>query len=175
MPFTLSLQEPLRSLISLLIPSFYSYLESIEGGTSLMFCHRWLLVCLKREFYEEDALTIWEACWSEYQTTSFHLFICVAIMAVYGQKAIDRNMTINELMVFFNTLSHSIPRDIVLSQARGYLHQFSNSKEVSCLLYPVMNNQFWEREHSPRLACSVCKGIGSCSRTGFVTAHEAVC
>lgn len=165
----------MRLLIEKLIPSFFSYLEKIDGGMSLMFCHRWLLVCLKREFPEEDALTIWEACWSHYKTNSFHLFICVAIMAIYGQKAVDRNMHINELMVFFNTLSYSMPRDIVLSQARGYLHQFCSSAEVSCLLYPIMNNDFWSSNDSPQLTCSVCKGIGSCSRTRFVSGHELVC
>ena len=162
-------------LISMLIPSFYTYLEKIEGGTSLMFCHRWLLVCLKREFQEEDTLTIWEACWANYKTNSFHLFICVAIMAIYGQKAVDKSMNINELMVFFNTLSYSMPRDIVLSQARGYLHQFCSSSEVNCLLFSVMTREFWESNDSPRLSCSVCRGLGSCSRTDFVSDHEAVC
>lgn len=162
-------------LIAKLIPSFYSYLERIEGGTTLMFCHRWLLVCLKREFHEEDALTIWEACWSNYKSKSFHLFICVAIMAIYGQKAMDKNMHINELMVFFNTLSYSMPRDIVLSQARGYLNQFCSNSEISCILYPLMTEEFWSLKDSPKLTCSVCKGIGSCSRTGFVSDYEAVC
>ena len=82
-------------LIKMLIPKFYSYLEQTEGGLSLMFCHRWLLVCLKREFSEEDALCLWEACWSNFETSSFHLFVCIAIMAIYGQKAVDNNMNIN--------------------------------------------------------------------------------
>ena len=169
------LQEPLRLLIEMLIPTFYSYLGKIEGGLTLMFCHRWLLVCLKREFPEEDALPIWESCWACCNTKSFHLFICIAIMAMYGQKAVDVQMNINELMVFFNTLSHSMPRDIVLSQARGYLHQFYTSNEVNCALSEIMTKEFWEREDSPKLSCSVCKGIGSCARTGYVTCGEVMC
>lgn len=167
--------EPLRMLINMLIPSFYSYLEQTEGGLSLMFCHRWLLVCLKREFTEDDALSIWEACWTNYQTTSFHLFICVAIMAIYGQKAVDRGMNINELMVFFNTLSQSMPRDIVLSQARGYLHRFCTSPQVNCCLSSVMSKDFWERPGSPELSCSLCKGLTSCVRTEYPLDREAVC
>ena len=96
-------------LIKLLVPWFFFYLEQTEGGLTLMFCHRWLLVCLKREFTEEDSLAIWVACWTNYETPVFHLFVCVAIVAVYGQKAVDQNMNINELMVHFNTLSHFIP------------------------------------------------------------------
>ena len=132
--------------------------DSIEEGLALMFCHQWLLVCLKREFPKEDALAIWEACWTNYETTSFHLFICIAIMAMYGQRAIDRNMDSNELMVFFNTLSQSMPRDTVMSQARGYLHRFCRSAQVHCKLYPIMTREFWERKGSPRLVCEECKG-----------------
>ena len=69
-------------LIELLVPWFYSYLEGTENRLSLMFCHRWLLVCFKRKFHEYDALAIWEACWTNYETPSFHLFICVAIIAI---------------------------------------------------------------------------------------------
>lgn len=96
-------------------------------------------------------------------------------MAMYGQKAIDVQMNINELMVFFNTLSHSMPRDIVLTQARGYLHQFCTSTEINCALSEIMSIEFWEQKDSPKLSCSVCKGIGSCSRTGYVTYGEEVC
>ena len=138
------------------MPWFYSYLETIEDGLTLMFCHRWLLVCFKREFLEEDSLAIWEACWTNYQTPSFHLFICIAIMAVYGQKAVDQNMNINELMVYFNTLSHSIPRDLVLVQARGYLHQFGQSPRVHCSLYAVMPREFWLQPGCPKLECGFC-------------------
>lgn len=162
-------------LIRMLIPWFYSYLEHTEGGMSLMFCHRWLLVCLKREFPEEDTLIIWEACWSKYETTAFQLFICIAIMAIYGQKAVERNMNIDELMFFFNTLSQSMPRDIVLTQARGYLYQFCRSSQVHCSLFSVMRKEFWEQPSSPKLMCDICKGIGSCTRSNFPSDREAVC
>ncbi|EPQ16441.1 TBC1 domain family member 16 [Myotis brandtii] len=38
-----------------------------EDGLQLLFCHRWLLLCFKREFPEAEALRIWEACWAHYQ------------------------------------------------------------------------------------------------------------
>lgn len=162
-------------LIQLLIPSFYTYLEGIEQGLALMFSHRWLLVCLKREFPDEDALHIWEACWTNYETNSFHLFICVAIMAIYGQRAIERNMNINELMVFFSSLSQSMPRDTVMIQARGYLHRFCQSARVSCKLYPIMMREFWERKGSPKLICEDCNGLVDCPRTHFVAVKGSVC
>lgn len=35
----------------------------------MLFCHRWLLLCFKREFPEAEALRIWEACWAHYQVS----------------------------------------------------------------------------------------------------------
>lgn len=47
---------------------FYQHLVSLgEDGLQMLFCHRWLLLCFKREFPEAEALRIWEACWAHYQ------------------------------------------------------------------------------------------------------------
>lgn len=162
-------------MLDMLIPSFYEYLKKIDNGTSLMFCHRWLLVFFKREFNLADTLYIWEACWSCYETKFFHLFICIAIMAMFGQKAVDKKMNIDELMVYFNSLSHQMSREIILCQARGYLHKFQRSSRVNCTLYEIMDKEFWKREGSPRLFCSICKGFGLCSRTNYISSEEIVC
>ena len=159
----------------MLIPSFYDYLENTENGLSLMFCHRWLLVFLKREFSLNDILSIWETCWSCCETKFFHLFICIAIIAIYGERAMEKNMNIDELMVYFNTLSNQIPKDIVLCQARGYLNKFCQSNQVNCILYELMNQEFWTKEECPRLFCSVCKGFGFCNRTAYLTSKEMIC
>ena len=164
-------------LIKQLLPWFYTYLESTENGLTLMFCHRWLLVCFKREFTEDDTLSIWEACWTNYETTSFHLFVCVAVMAIYGQKSVEKQMNINELMVFFNTLSLTMPKDLVLSQARGYLHQFATSPSVHCTLTSIMPPTFWRQPRSPRLECGLCHGLNSSCDSRDFEPHsiEALC
>lgn len=140
-----------------------------------MFCHRWLLVFLKREFSLSDILSLWETCWSCTASKNFHLFICVAIMAIYGEKAIEKNMNIDELMVYFNTLSHQMPKEILLSQARGYFNKFCKSKQVNCVLYEVMDSNFWGKKDSPILFCSVCQGFGFCTRTQYLTTKELPC
>lgn len=49
-------------------PRFYQHLVSLgEDGLQMLFCHRWLLLCFKREFPEAEALRVWEACWAHYQ------------------------------------------------------------------------------------------------------------
>lgn len=165
----------MRHLIQLLIPPFYQYLEYTENGLSLMFCHRWLLVLLKREFPLADVLSIWETCWSCTETRFFHLFICVAIMAIYGEKAVEKNMNIDELMVYFNTLSHQMPKEILLSQARGYLNKFCKSKQVNCVLYELMDKRFWDNKDSPVLFCSVCQGLDFCTTTQVSSSKETPC
>ena len=84
-------------------------------------------------------------------------------------------MNINELMVFFSSLSQSMHRDTVMIQARGYLHRFSQSPRVSCKLYPIMTEEFWERKGTPKLVCEDCNGLVDCPRTGFVAKKGAVC
>ena len=60
----------LRELLRLTHPRFYQHLVSLgEDGLQMLFCHRWLLRCFKREFPEAEALRIWEACWAHYQVS----------------------------------------------------------------------------------------------------------
>ena len=149
------------ALVELLLPWFFSYLREIEDGLTFVFAHRWLLVCMKREFRLEDILTIWETCWTNYSTNSFHFFICVAVIAMYGQRVVDQEMNLNELTVHFSSLSNSLPVDIVLSQARGYLHQFMKCSEVPCVLRSIMPDDFWTHPRSPAL---ICNKSGTCCR-----------
>ena len=129
-----------------------------------MFCHRWLLVLLKREFEEQDIMMVWEACWTSADTKYFHLFICVAIIAVYGERAQKKKLNRDELMVYFNSLSLQMPLNIVMCQARGYLYRFSTSKQVDCAFHILMDNTFWQKSGSPTLLCSTCKKFGDCPR-----------
>lgn len=60
----------LRELLRLMHLRFYQHLVSLgEDGLQMLFCHRWLLLCFKREFPEAEALRIWEACWAHYQVS----------------------------------------------------------------------------------------------------------
>ncbi|XP_033944290.1 TBC1 domain family member 16 isoform X2 [Pseudochaenichthys georgianus] len=61
----------LRELLRLMLPRFHQHLTGLgEDGLQLLFCHRWILLCFKREFPDTEALRMWEACWAHYQTTS---------------------------------------------------------------------------------------------------------
>ncbi|XP_069809020.1 TBC1 domain family member 16 isoform X3 [Dendropsophus ebraccatus] len=58
----------LRELLRLMHLRFYKHLQSLgEDGLQILFCHRWILLCFKREFSDSEALRMWEACWAHYQ------------------------------------------------------------------------------------------------------------
>ena len=160
-------QKLLRPLTKLLLPPFYEYLEGIYHGLDFLFCHRWLLVCFKREFVVEDALMVWEACWINYETSHFHLFLCIAIMAMYGMKAVEKSMGLDELIVHFNSLP-SMPASIVLSQARGFLYQLTRVKQVPCILkYIITESESWDRPGKPKLVCICNSRTGGCSNNAL--------
>lgn len=61
-------QMYLRELLRLMLPRFHQHLTRLgEDGLQLLFCHRWVLLCFKREFPDAEALRMWEACWAHYQ------------------------------------------------------------------------------------------------------------
>jgi hypothetical protein len=70
----------------MLEPRFYAHLLIKDDGLDMLFCHRWLLLCFKREFFNAEVLLMWEACWSHYQTEYFHIFLCVAMVQEYGNE-----------------------------------------------------------------------------------------
>ncbi|TSO37042.1 TBC1 domain family member 16 [Bagarius yarrelli] len=47
----------LRELLRLMLPRFHQHLMQLgEDGLQLLFCHRWVLLCFKREFPDTEAL-----------------------------------------------------------------------------------------------------------------------
>ena len=109
-----SFQTLLRELLRLMIPRFYSYVRQFSNDLELLFTHRWILLCFKREFNEREALHIWESCWAHYQTYYFHLFICLAIISVYGEDVMSHQMDSDEILFHFSTLAMNMNGNIVL-------------------------------------------------------------
>lgn len=94
----------LRELIRMMVPKFYEHLEKHNDAMELLFCHRWILLCFKREFTEAVAIRIWEACWANYLTDYFHLFVCLAIIAAYADDVIAQDLRTDEMLLHFSSL-----------------------------------------------------------------------
>ncbi|XP_011378015.1 TBC1 domain family member 16 isoform X1 [Pteropus vampyrus] len=148
----------LRELLRLTHLRFYQHLASLgEDGLQILFCHRWLLLCFKREFPEAEALRIWEACWAHYQTDYFHLFICVAIVAIYGDDVIEQQLATDQMLLHFGNLAMHMNGELVLRKARSLLYQFRLLPRIPCSLHDLCKlcgTGMWDSGYIPAVECT---------------------
>ncbi|XP_035210188.1 TBC1 domain family member 16-like isoform X2 [Stegodyphus dumicola] len=158
----------LRELFRIMNNKFYLHLRSADA-LDLLFVHRWILLCFKREFPEAEAMKMWEACWAHYQTDYFHLFICSAIISIYGDDVIAQSLRADEMMVHFSSLAMHMNGDLVLRKARGLLHQFRLLPRIPCTLSKLCElcgPGMWDSGHVPVIDCSGGHGDHSCPYGG---------
>lgn len=105
----------LRELIRVMVPKFYDHLQKHNDAMELLFCHRWILLCFKREFTEAVAIRIWEACWSNYLTDYFHLFVCLAIISAYADDVIAQDLRTDEMLLHFSSLGEILVLNLNLN------------------------------------------------------------
>ncbi|XP_051491107.1 TBC1 domain family member 16 isoform X2 [Apus apus] len=148
----------LRELLRLMHPRFYQHLSSLgEDGLQMLFCHRWILLCFKREFPEAEALRMWEACWAHYQTDYFHLFICVAIVVIYGDDVIEQQLATDQMLLHFGNLAMHMSGELVLRKARSLLYQFHLLPRIPCSLHDLCKlcgTGMWDSGFIPAVECS---------------------
>ncbi|KAK0053142.1 TBC1 domain family member 16 [Biomphalaria pfeifferi] len=147
----------LRELLRVTLPKFQYHLKMLgQDAMELLFCHRWILLCFKREFCEADALRIWEACWARYQTDYFHLFVCVAIVAIYGDDVVEQRLPADEILLHFSSLAMHMNGRLVLKMARGLLHEFRKRVKIPCTLHGLCSQVhagMWDSGHVPTVEC----------------------
>lgn len=160
----------LRELLRIMNAPFYAHLKTLSDGLELLFTHRWLLLCFKREFPEAAALKIWEAAWSQYQTEYFHLFVCLSVIAIYGKEVIDQEMKADEILFHFSTLTLHMDGDLVLKKARGLLYHFRSMTRIPCTLRKLVTpsggivpSATWNSTFYPAIECVVKKTVHSIS------------
>ncbi|XP_046815674.1 TBC1 domain family member 16 isoform X2 [Vespa crabro] len=146
----------LRELIRIMVPDFYIHLQKHTDALELLFCHRWILLCLKREFPTEVALIMWEACWVNYLTDHFHLFLCLAIMCVYADDVIAQDLRTDEMLLHFSSLAMYMDGNLILRKARGLLHNFRQLVRLPCTLAGLCRQcgpGMWDSSHDPVIEC----------------------
>uniref|UniRef100_K7F3U3 TBC1 domain family member 16 n=1 Tax=Pelodiscus sinensis TaxID=13735 RepID=K7F3U3_PELSI len=148
----------LRELLRLMHLRFYQHLAALgEDGLQMLFCHRWILLCFKREFPEAEALRMWEACWAHYQTDYFHLFICVAIVVIYGDEVIEQQLATDQMLLHFGNLAMHMNGELVLRKARSLLYQFRLLPRIPCSLHDLCKlcgTGMWDSGYIPAVECS---------------------
>ncbi|KAM4597813.1 TBC1 domain family member 16 [Polymixia lowei] len=148
----------LRELLRLMLPGFHQHLTQLgEDGLQLLFCHRWILLCFKREFPDNEALRMWEACWAHYQTDYFHLFLCVAIIVIYGDDVTEQQLATDQMLLHFSNLSMHMNGELVLRKARSLLYQFRLLPRIPCSLHDLCKlcgPGMWDSRYIPTVECS---------------------
>lgn len=148
----------LRELLRLMHLRFYKHLLSLgEDGLQILFCHRWILLCFKREFSDSEALRMWEACWAHYQTDYFHLFLCVAIIVLYGEDVIEQQLPTDQMLLHFSNLAMHMNGELVLKKARSLLYQFRLLPKIPCSLHDLCKlcgPGMWDSGYIPTIECT---------------------
>merc|ERR1719494_363750 len=121
---------------------------------NLLFCHRWLVLCFKREFITPEVMKIWEACWSRYQTDYFHIFVCTAIISLYGDTCITKKMGADDMLQYFTDMALKFDGSTVLIEARSLLYKFRQLNRVPCTLRGLLSGPgVWDGGIAPEIEC----------------------
>ncbi|XP_030843900.1 TBC1 domain family member 15 isoform X1 [Strongylocentrotus purpuratus] len=127
----------LNSLLQVIEPKFYSYLQSKESS-NLYFCFRWLLIHFKREFTIDDIIRLWEVIWTQLPCKNFHLLLCVAILN--GEKDIMErdDYDFNDILKHINELAMQISVEDILKKAEGIHLQLTNCDELPSMMREII-------------------------------------
>ena len=135
----------LDNLVQLMDPQLYLHLQSADS-TNFFFFFRMLLVWYKREFDWSDVLRLWETLWTDYFSSSFHLFIALAILEKHRDVIMDHlkhfdevlkysmltldNIDVQLLTVPVNELSNTMELVPLLTRAESLFHRFERSVQA---------------------------------------------
>ena len=114
----------LDQLVHFMDPKLHAHLQATDS-TNFFFFFRMLLVWFKREFDWADILRLWEALWTDYLTSGFHLFVALAILERHRDVIMTHLKAFDEVLKYsrFFFLSSFIPLTPNLS------FQWENAKE----------------------------------------------
>jgi len=119
----------LDQLVQLMDPQLYLHLQTADS-TNFFFFFRMLLVWFKREFEWVDILRLWESLWTDWLSSSFHLFIALAILEKHRDVIMDHLKHFDEVLKYINELSNTIDLIPILSRAEGLFHRFQRIVEA---------------------------------------------
>ena len=148
-------QTYFRELLRMMEADFYAHVLLQDDAMDMLFCHRWLLLSFKREFFNEEVLRMWEACWSRYQTDYFHIFLCVAMVQEYGKAVVEQDMPADDMLQYFTDLSMKMDGTKVLRIARQLLLKFRQLPGIPCSLRGLLSGPgVWDSAPLPEIQCS---------------------
>ncbi len=116
----------LDHLVQFMDPKLYAHLESADS-TNFFFFFRMLLVWYKREFNWPDVLQLWEVLWTDYLSSSFHLFVALAILEKHRDVIMEHLKHFDEVLKYgmsplplFQTTPFCHPPSLLPSQPTNH-------------------------------------------------------
>ncbi|KAI0442595.1 GTPase-activating protein GYP7 [Xylaria telfairii] len=119
----------LDHLVQFMDPKLYTHLEKADS-TNFFFFFRMLLVWYKREFKWMDTLHLWEVLWTDYLSSSFHLFIALAILDKHRDVIMAHLQHFDEVLKYMNELSETIDLESTLIRAEYLFRRFQRLIEA---------------------------------------------
>ncbi|KAI0884429.1 RabGAP/TBC [Annulohypoxylon maeteangense] len=119
----------LDHLVHFMDPKLYAHLESADS-TNFFFFFRMLLVWYKREFQWMDVLHLWEVLWTDYLSSSFHLFIALAILEKHRDIIMIHLKHFDEVLKYVNELSNTMDLELILIRAEALFRRFQRLIEA---------------------------------------------
>ncbi|KAK3359221.1 GTPase-activating protein GYP7 [Lasiosphaeria hispida] len=119
----------LDHLVQFMDPKLYAHLQSADS-TNFFFFFRMLLVWYKREFEWMDVLRLWETLWTDYTSSSFHLFVALAIMEKHRDVIMTHLKHFDEVLKYVNELSGTIDLESTLIRAEALFRRFQRLVEA---------------------------------------------
>lgn len=119
----------LDHLVQLMDPKLYLHLQSLDS-TNFFFFFRMLLVWYKREFEWQDVLRLWETLWTDHLSSSFHLFIALAILEKHRDIILTHLKGFDEVLKYVNELSGTIDLGSTLVRAEFLFRKFERTVQA---------------------------------------------
>jgi hypothetical protein len=110
-------------------PQLYLHLQSADS-TNFFFFFRMLLVWYKREFEWVDVLRLWETLWTDYFSSSFHIFVALAILEKHRDVIMDHLKHFDEVLKYVNELSNTMELIPILTRAESLFRRFERTVEA---------------------------------------------
>ncbi|KAK4204320.1 rab-GTPase-TBC domain-containing protein [Triangularia verruculosa] len=119
----------LDHLVQFMDPKLYEHLRSADS-TNFFFFFRMLLVWYKREFDWPDVLRLWEGLWTDYLSSSFHLFVALAILEKHRDVIMTHLKHFDEVLKYINELSGTMDLESTLIRAEALFKRFQRLVEA---------------------------------------------
>lgn len=90
-----------------------------------------LLVWYKREFEWSDVLRLWEALWTDFLSSQYHIFIAMAILEKHRDVLMEHLKHFDEVLKYFNELSGTIDLMDTLIRSEKLFKRFESMAAVA--------------------------------------------